>query len=100
MNRSAILFLFVLLMTGLAVGVYASLASFPAAVPTALQGSRNLVLLGETAAFMLMLFVLGFLAFAISNGVASAGSVCALVLGLTASGYGIFYLVSTPGLLF
>jgi len=100
MNRSAILFLFVLLMTGLAVGVYASLASYPSAVPAALQGTRNLVPFGETAAFMLVLFVLGLLAFAIRNGIASAGSVCALVLGLVASGCGIFYLVSTPGLLF
>lgn len=100
MNRAAIIFLFVLLMTGLTIGVYASLASYPPAVPAALHASRSLVLAGETAGSVLVLFVLGFLLYAVSSGYATATSAVAMVLALGASGYGIFYLVSTPGLIF
>ncbi|MBF0856580.1 MULTISPECIES: hypothetical protein [Gluconobacter] len=99
MNRAQIIFLFVLLMTGLTIGVYASLASYPPAVPAALQSCRYLVLAGETAGIVLIYFVLGFLLYAVNNGYASAASAAAVVAVLGAGGYGLYYLVSTPGLL-
>lgn len=100
MNRNTIFFLFALITTGFTIGVYASLAGYPPAVPAALQGSRQLVLVGETAALMLFYFILGFMLFAVNNGIVKISSALALVICLAASGYGIFYLVSTPGLLF
>jgi len=99
-NRAAIFFLFVLLITGLTIGVYASLASCPPAVPAALHASRPLVLAGETAGLLLAWFLSGFLLYAVSNGYATTASAAAVVLALGAGGYGIFYLVSTPGLIF
>ncbi|MBS1057406.1 MULTISPECIES: hypothetical protein [Gluconobacter] len=100
MDRTAIIFLFVLLMTGLTIGLYASLASYPPAVPAALHASRHLVLAGETAGLLLVYFVAGFLLYAISKGYVTAASAAAVALALGAGGYGVFYLVRTPGLIF
>lgn len=100
MQRFPILALFVFLMTGLMTAVYASLVSYPAAVPAALQESRNLVLLGETVATMLVIVLLVCLMFLTSRSVLSTGGAATLALSLAVSGYGIFVLMTSPGLLF